>query len=83
MVHSLNSDQVEQRRAFTARKLAQIDIDIAKYSESRHMGEGQLTEHGGGYTFLWKVKAKKRRTHSWCWLCYQDQDRYSDAVVYS
>ena len=36
--------------------LANKEIDIAALSQTRLLGQGQLTEEGGGYTFFWKGK---------------------------
>jgi exonuclease III len=50
------SDRPQRRTAIVARELKRYNIDIAALSETRRAGEGQLTEHGGGYTFFWKGK---------------------------
>ena len=42
------------------RELKRYNIDIAALSETRRAGEGQLTEHGEGYTFFWKGKDRPR-----------------------
>ena len=53
---SNTSDRPQRRTAIVARELKRYNIDIAALSETRRAGEGQLTEHGGGYTFFWKGK---------------------------
>jgi len=53
---SNNSDRPQRRMVIVARELKRYNIDIAAQSETRRAGEGQLTEHGGGYTFFWKGK---------------------------
>lgn len=55
-----NSDQLELKTALVARELAQVDIDIATFSETGCAKEGKLTEHSGA-TVFWKGKVKKGR----------------------
>ena len=58
------SEIPERRTAFVARELRQYDIDIAALQETRRAGEGQLTETGAGYSFLWKGKEENaQRIH--------------------
>ena len=57
-MNSNTSDRPERKTAIVARELKRYYIDIAALSKTRRAraGEGQLTEHGGGYTFFWKGK---------------------------
>lgn len=57
MDNTCNTDnRPERRTAIVARELKRLNIDIAALSETRLANEGQLKEHGGGYTFFWKGK---------------------------
>ncbi|KAG7298212.1 hypothetical protein JYU34_019023 [Plutella xylostella] len=47
----------ERKTAIVARELRRYNVDIAALSETHLAEEGQLTEHGGGYTFYWKGTA--------------------------
>lgn len=45
-------------------ELARFKIDVAALNETRLSEEGQLIEHGAGYTIFWKGKpASEPRTH--------------------
>lgn len=35
-------------------ELKRFQVDIAALQETRRSGTGQLSEHGGGYTFYWQ-----------------------------
>lgn len=54
----------ERKTAIVARELGQYDVDIAAISETHLADEGELVEHGGGYTFFWKgtAAAEPRRS---------------------
>ena len=47
------SDTSERRTALVAKELACYKVDIAALSETHLPDEGQLMEHGCGYTFFW------------------------------
>ncbi|XP_078083694.1 uncharacterized protein LOC144503067 [Mustelus asterias] len=55
------ADRPERRTALVARELARYNIDIAALSETRLANVGQLTETGGGYTFLWSGRGSDER----------------------
>ncbi|XP_063366332.1 craniofacial development protein 2-like [Cydia amplana] len=44
----------ERKTAIVARELRRYNVDVAALSETHLADEGQLVEHGGGYTFFWK-----------------------------
>lgn len=44
------------------RELAQFDIDVTALNETRCAREGQLTEHGDGYTVLFEKEKPKTQT---------------------
>ncbi|CAG4987823.1 unnamed protein product [Parnassius apollo] len=44
----------ERKTAIVARELSRYNIDVAALSETHLSDEGELVEHGGGYTFFWK-----------------------------
>lgn len=44
----------ERKTAIVARELLRYNIDVAALSETHLADEGELMEHGGGYTFFWK-----------------------------
>ncbi|XP_045446396.1 uncharacterized protein LOC123654541 [Melitaea cinxia] len=44
----------ERKTAIVARELLRYDVDVAALSETHLAEEGELVEHGGGYTFFWK-----------------------------
>lgn len=44
----------ERKTAVVARELSRYNVDIAALSETHLADEGELVEHGGGYTFFWK-----------------------------
>ena len=48
------SNRRERRTALVSLELKRFKIDIAALQETRRAGTGQLTEHGGGYTFYWQ-----------------------------
>ena len=48
------SNRPERRTALVSLELKRFKIDIAALQETRRAGTGQLTEHGGGYTFYWQ-----------------------------
>lgn len=54
----------ERKTAIVARELRRFNIDVAALSETHLADEGELTEHGGGYTFFWKgtTAAEPRRS---------------------
>lgn len=64
-------------------ELTQFDTDIASVRETRHAEEGQLTEHGGDYTFFLERKSWKKQTHLQCWFLLPDQDSNLDATISS
>ena len=47
----------ERKTAIVARELRRYNVDVAALSETHLADEGELVEHGGGYTFLWKGTA--------------------------
>lgn len=47
----------ERKTAIVARELRRYNVDIAALSETHLADEGELVEHGGGYTFFWKGTA--------------------------
>lgn len=58
------SERQERRTAFVACELCQYNIDIAALQETRHAGEGHLTDKGAGHTFFWEGKAEnEQRIH--------------------
>lgn len=64
---------MERRTAVVAKELAAHNIDIAAISESRLADEGQLTEHGSGYTFFWKGQPSSDggvRNHGVCFAVH-------------
>lgn len=58
LMDTKTDNRPERRTAIISRELRKFNIDIAALSETRHAGEGQLKEHGGGYTFFWKGKGE-------------------------
>lgn len=44
----------ERKTAIVARELRRYNVDVAALSETHLPDEGELVEHGGGYTFFWK-----------------------------
>ena len=61
LMDSQDGVRPERRPALMERELSRYDVDIAAISETRLAGEGQLTEHGAGYTFYMKGKPKEER----------------------
>ncbi|CAG9136099.1 unnamed protein product [Plutella xylostella] len=53
----------ERKTAIVARELRRFNIDVAALSETHLADEGELTEHGGGYTFFWKRKLGEFPVH--------------------
>ncbi|CAH2104691.1 unnamed protein product [Euphydryas editha] len=52
----------ERKTAIVARELLRYDVDVAALSETHLAEEGELVEHGAGYTFFWKgLDASKPR----------------------
>jgi len=51
-----DTDRPERRTALVLRELTRFNIDVAALSETKLLGEGQITEVGSGYTFFWKGK---------------------------
>ncbi|XP_072171908.1 craniofacial development protein 2-like [Diadema setosum] len=51
----------ERRSALIAHELSRLDIDIAALSEVRLADEGNLQEHGAGYTLYWSGKPRCER----------------------
>jgi exonuclease III len=49
--------------AIVSRELARYNIDIAALSETRVLGDSELTEAGGGYTFYLKGKDSGQKRH--------------------
>lgn len=60
LMDGTSSERPERRTAIIARELQRCRIDIAALSETRLVGEGQLEEEKGGYTFFWKGKEKRK-----------------------
>ncbi|KAK3775512.1 hypothetical protein RRG08_041296 [Elysia crispata] len=57
-------ERPEIRTALIARELTRYTIDIAALSETRMADEKSIAEPKGGYTFLWRGKARdKDRVH--------------------
>ncbi|KAJ8022068.1 Craniofacial development protein 2 [Holothuria leucospilota] len=56
-----HADRPERRTALVARELARYRVDIAALSETRLPDKGQMTEHGGGYTFFWSGRDSSER----------------------
>jgi hypothetical protein len=55
------ANRPERRTALVAKELARYNLDIAALSETRLADKGQLTEHGGGYTFFWSGRSNTER----------------------
>jgi len=51
-----DTDHPERRTALVSRELTRFNIDVAALSETKLLGEGQITEVASGYTFFWKGK---------------------------
>ena len=51
----------ERQTAFITSELPRHNVDIAALQETRLADEGQLTEIGGGYTFLWRGLSSEQR----------------------
>ncbi|CAH2084688.1 unnamed protein product [Euphydryas editha] len=54
----------ERKTAVVAQELRRYNIDIAALSETRLADEGELTEHGGGYTFYCIGRPNTETRHS-------------------
>lgn len=54
----------ERKTAIVARELRRYNIDVAALSETHLADEGELVEHGGGYTFFWKGLASSQPRRS-------------------
>ncbi|CAG4956918.1 unnamed protein product [Parnassius apollo] len=54
----------ERKTAIVARELSRYNIDVAALSETHLPDEGELVEHGGGYTFFWKGLASSEPRRS-------------------
>ena len=61
LLDNTKADRPERRTALVARELARYKVDIAALSETRLADTGQLTEHGGGYTFFWSGRGRDER----------------------
>nr|VZI18043.1 unnamed protein product [Spirometra erinaceieuropaei] len=55
------SNRPERRAALVARELARYKVDIAALSETRFSEQGQRTEVGAGYTFIWSGRPRAER----------------------
>jgi len=55
LLDNTKADRPERRTALVA------NIDITALSETRFADKGQLTEHGGGYTFFWSGRSTTKR----------------------
>jgi len=56
LMDARDTDRPERRTALVSRELTRFNIDVAALSETKLLGEGQITEVGSGYTFFWKGK---------------------------
>ena len=61
LLDNIKADRPERRTALVAKELARYNVDIAALSETRFADKGQLTEHGGGYTFFWSGRSSTER----------------------
>ena len=61
LLDNIRADRPARRTALVAKELARYNVDIAAISETRLADKGQLTEHGGGYTFFWSGHSSKER----------------------
>ena len=61
LLDNIRADRPARRTALVAKELARYNVDIAVISETRLADKGQLTEHGGGYTFFWSGRSSTER----------------------
>ncbi|GFO14619.1 endonuclease-reverse transcriptase [Plakobranchus ocellatus] len=61
MIDKADSNRPERRSALIAHELSRLNIDIAALSEVRFADEGNLREHGAGYTLYWSGKSSTER----------------------
>ena len=61
LLDKTKADRPERRTALVARELGRYNVNIAALSETRLPDKGQLTETGGGYTFLWSGRSSDER----------------------
>ena len=61
LLDNIRADRPARRTALVAKELARYNVDIAAISETRLADKGQLTEHGGGYTFFWSGRSSTER----------------------
>nr|XP_027219088.1 craniofacial development protein 2-like [Penaeus vannamei] len=59
LMDARDTDRPERRTALVSRELTRFNIDVAALSETKLLGEGQITEVGSVYTFFWKGKNPK------------------------
>lgn len=58
MLNAADSNRPACRYAVVAHEQKRLDIDIVAVSEVRFAKEGNLKEHGAGYTLYWSGKAE-------------------------
>ncbi|GFO21617.1 craniofacial development protein 2, partial [Plakobranchus ocellatus] len=61
MIDKADSNRPERRSALIVHELSRLNIDIAALSEVRFADEGNLREHGAGYTLYWSGKSSTER----------------------
>ncbi|GFN94510.1 craniofacial development protein 2 [Plakobranchus ocellatus] len=61
MIDKADSNRPERCSALIAHELSRLNIDIAALSEVRFADEGNLWEHGAGYTLYWSGKSSTER----------------------
>ncbi len=57
LLDNTKADRPERRTTLITKELARYNVDIAALSKTCLADKGQLTEHGGGYTFFWSGRS--------------------------